>query len=66
MRLVMPDLIRHPCRWSGVLRAPPWIAGQARNDIDIDLPKAHKLSIAINSFGVNENSFPDGSGSSPQ
>jgi hypothetical protein len=35
MRLVMPGLIRHPCHWSGALRGPPWIAGQARNDIDI-------------------------------
>jgi hypothetical protein len=27
----------------GALRAPPWIAGQARNDIDIDLPKAREI-----------------------
>jgi hypothetical protein len=36
----------------GALRAPPWIAGQARNDIDINLPKAREIINAINSLGA--------------
>jgi hypothetical protein len=64
MRLVMPDLIRHPChcralsvshhglRVKPAMTMPPgchpgldpgsmtsWIAGQARNDIDIAIAK---------------------------
>jgi hypothetical protein len=32
MKVVMPGLTRHAFQLAGALLAPPWIAGQARND----------------------------------